>query len=202
MRPRAGTLPVTLEPQHVVEVLSLARQHDEMLKEARQDLFRAETKLKVERRWKWPLRVGCVALGAGGLALFQNEAVMTATVDFLRSAGANIVGAGNTALIGLVVLGVVLYAAFWLIRRAMRGPTPEQTARKLMEQFAEKDGVAAYVFAGEENADDEAASIGALTRAENKTFRQRRLTQSNRTLASSLTRLLNRPVGDTQTLLH
>ena len=58
------------------------------------------------------------------------------------------------------------------------------------------------MFAGEENADDEAASIGALTRAENKTFRQRRLTQSNRTLASSLTRLLNRPVGDTQTLLH
>lgn len=202
MRPRAGTLPVTLEPQHVVEVLSLARQHDEMLKEARQDLFRAETKLRVERRWKWPLRVGCVALGAGGLTLFQNEAVMAATVDFLRSTGANIVGAGNTALVGLIVFGVVIYAAVWLIRRAMRGPTPEQTARKLMEQFAEKDGVAAYVFAGEENADDEAASIGALTRAENKTFRQRRLTQSNRTLASSLTRLLNRPVGDTQTLLH
>ena len=58
MRPRAGTLPVTLEPRLVVEVLSLARQHDEMLKEARQDLFRAETKLNVERRWKWPVRLG------------------------------------------------------------------------------------------------------------------------------------------------
>lgn len=65
MRPRAGTLPVTLEPQLVVEVLSLARQHDDMLKEARQDLFRAETKLNVERRWKWPIRLGCVGLGAG-----------------------------------------------------------------------------------------------------------------------------------------
>lgn len=202
MRPRAGTMPVTLEPQHVVEVLSLARQHDEMLKEARQDLFRAETKLKVERRWKWPLRLGCVALGAGGLALFQNEAVMAATMDFIRSTSANIVGAGNMALIGLVVFGVVIYAAAWLIRRAMRGPTPEETARKLMEQFAEKNGVAAYVFAGEDSPEDEAASIGALTRKDNKTFRQRRLTQSNRTLASSLTRLLNRPVGDTQTLLH
>lgn len=202
MRPRAGTMPVTLEPQHVVEVLSLARQHDEMLKEARQDLFRAETKLKVERRWKWPVRLACVALGAGGLALLQNEAVMAATMDFLRSTSANIVGAGNMALVGLVVFGVVIYAAVWLIRRALRGPTPEETARKLMEQFAEKNGVAAYVFAGEDSPEDEAASIGALTRPENKSFRQRRLTQSNRTLASSLTRLLNRPTGDTQTLLH
>lgn len=202
MRPRAGTMPVTLEPQHVVEVLSLARQHDEMLKEARQDLFRAETKLKVERRWKWPVRLACVALGAGGLALLQNEAVMAATMDFLRSTSANIVGAGNMALVGLVVFGVVIYAAVWLIRRALRGPTPEETARKLMEQFAEKNGVSAYVFAGEDSPEDEAASIGALTRPENKSFRQRRLTQSHRTLASSLTRLLNRPTGDTQTLLH
>ena len=55
MRPRAGTLPVTLEPQLVVEVLSLARQHDDMLKEARQDLCRPATKLNVERRWTWPI---------------------------------------------------------------------------------------------------------------------------------------------------
>ena len=85
----------------------------------------------------------------------------------------------------------------------MRGPTPEQTARKLMEQFAEKDGVAAYVFAGEDTVEDEAASIGALTRPENTTFRQRRLTQSNRTLSSSLTRLLNRTGAEEQSsLLH
>ena len=128
---------------------------------------------------------------------------LAALMDFMRSSGASIVGAGNTALIGLVVFGVVIYAAVWLIRRAMRGPTPEETARKLMEQFAEKNGVAAYVFAGDDSAEDEAASIGALTRPENKSFRQRRPTQSNRTLASSLTRLLNRPAGgDTQTLLH
>lgn len=203
MRPRAGTLPVTLEPQLVVEVLSLARQHDDMLKEARQDLFRAETKLNVERRWKWPIRLACVAVGAAGLAAFQNEAVMTAAADFFRSMGATITSAGYTGLIGLVVFCAAIYGAVWLIRRAMQGPTPEQTARKLMEQFADKNGVAAYVFAGEDTAEDEAASIGALTRPENKTFRQRRLNQSNRTLSSSLTRLLNRTGGDDQSqLLH
>ncbi|HOY78542.1 MAG TPA: hypothetical protein PLN33_12090 [Hyphomonadaceae bacterium] len=203
MRPRAGTLPVTLEPRLVVEVLSLARQHDEMLKEARQDLFRAETKLRVERRWKWPIRLGCVALGVATVFAFQNETLMAATTDFFRSLGTTITSAGYTSLIGLVVSGVVLYAAYWLIRRAMQGPTPEQTARKLMEQFAEKDGVAAYVFAGEDTVEDEAASIGALTRPENTTFRQRRLTQSNRTLSSSLTRLLNRTGAEEQSsLLH
>lgn len=203
MRPRAGTLPVTLEPQLVVEVLSLARQHDEMLKEARQDLFRAETKLKVERRWKWPIRLVCVGLGVAGVFIFQNEIIMSATLDFFRSLGATIASTGYNGLIGLVVLGALCYAAYWLIRRATTGPTPEQTARKLMEQFAEKDGVAAYVFAGDDTPEDEAASIGALTRPENKTFRQRRLTQSNRTLSSSLTRLLNRTSTEEQSsLLH
>lgn len=203
MRPRAGTLPVTLEPQLVVEILSLARQHDDMLKEARQDLFRAETKLNVERRWKWPIRLGCVGLGVGGVFAFQNETLMMASADFFRSMGTTITSAGYTGLIALVVFSAAIYGAVWLIRRAMRGPTPEQTARKLMEQFADKNGVAAYVFAGEDTAEDEAASIGALTRPENKTFRQRRLNQSNRTLSSSLTRLLNRTSGDDQSpLLH
>ena len=73
MRPRAGTEPVTLEPSMVVEVLSLARTHDEMLKETRQDLFRAETKLNIESRWKWPIRFACVALGALGVLAFQND---------------------------------------------------------------------------------------------------------------------------------
>jgi hypothetical protein len=203
MRPRAGTRPVTLEPSHVVEVLALARDHDEQLKEARQDLFRAETKLNVERRWKWPIRIGCVALGAGGLAAFENPTLRAGATDFVRTASDGIASAGNTALIVLVGLGVALYAGVWLLRRHLSGPTPEQTARKLMEQFAQKDGVAAYVFAGDETADDEAAEIGALTRPEHKDFRRRRLTASNRTLQSSLTRLLNRTVDDSQQqMLH
>ena len=74
MRPRAGTHPVTLEPPTRRRVLALARQHDDTLKEIRQDLFRAETKLRVERRWKWPIRLGCVALGAGGLAMSRMRA--------------------------------------------------------------------------------------------------------------------------------
>lgn len=202
MRPRAGTRPVTLEPNLVVEVLSLARQHDDMLKETRQDLFRAETKLNVERRWKWPLRLACFGLGVGSFAAIQNEALMLTVSEFIRSTGAGMMSAGNMALVGLLVFGVAIYSAVWMIRRTMRGPTPEQTARKLMEEFARKDGVAAYVFAGDETPEDEAASLGALTREENKMFRQRRLTQSNRTLSSSLTRLLNRTGDDTHTLLH
>ena len=47
MRPRAGSQPLTLEPSLVIEVLSLARAHDDILKETRQDLFRAETKRQV-----------------------------------------------------------------------------------------------------------------------------------------------------------
>jgi hypothetical protein len=202
MRPRAGTQPVTLEPNLVVEVLSLARQHDDMLKETRQDLFRAETKLKVERRWKWPVRLACFGLGVGSFPAMQNQALMSTVSEFIRSTGVGMMGAGNMALVGLVVFGVAVYAAVWMIRPTMRGPTPEQTARKLMEEFARKDGVAAYVFAGDETPEDEAASLGALTREDNKMFRQRRLTQSNRTLSSSLTRLLNRAGDDTHTLLH
>lgn len=202
MRPRAGTLPVTLEPQLVVEVLSLAREHDDALKETRQDLFRAETKLNVERRWKWPVRLACVALGAGGLAVFQNEALMGATAELFRSTAVSISSAGNAALVSLVIFGIAAYAAIWLIRRQLRGATPERTAHKLMEQFAQRDGVAAYVFVGDETPEDEAASIGALARTEHKHFRQRRLTQSNRTLQSSLQRLLNRTVDDSHQLLH
>ena len=48
----------------------------------------------------------------------------------------------------------------------------------------------------------EAASIGALTSEKHKHFRQRRLTASNRTLQSSLQRLLNRTVDDNQPMLH
>ena len=201
MRPRAGSQPVTLEPSLVVEVLSLARTHDDMLKETRQDLFRTETKLHVERRWKWPIRVGCVALGAGGLAAFQNEQLRASTMELLDVVRAGLLGAGNLALLGFVALCAAAWGAFYLIRRAMRGPTPEQQARKLMEQFAQKDGVAAYVFAGQDSPDDEAASIGALTRTEIKQFRKRRLTASNRTLQSSLQRLLN-SAEDGQQILH
>jgi hypothetical protein len=187
----------------VVEVLSLARNHDEMLKEARQDLFRAETKLHVERRWKWPIRLACVALGAGGFAALQNEQLRAQTLEFLDVVTAGLLGAGNMALLGFVLLCVAAWGVFLLIRRAVRGPTPEEQARKLMEQFAQKDGVAAYVFAGQETPEDEAASIGALTRPEIKHFRKRRLTASNRTLQSSLQRLLNRTMDDSQQqMLH
>lgn len=193
---------MTLEPSMVVEVLSLARAHDDMLKEMRQDLFRAETKLHVESRWTWPIRIACVALGALGLAAFQTEALRASTLEFLDVVTAGLLGAGNMALLGFVGLCAAAWGAVYLIRRAMLDPTPEKQARKLMEQFAQKNGVAAYVFAGQDSPDEEAASIGALTRPEIKHFRKRHLTASNRTLQSSLQRLLNRSVEDGQQILY
>lgn len=202
MRPRAGSKPITLEPSLVLEVLSLARAHDDMLKETRQDLFRAETKLRLARRWKWPTRLACVALGVGGLAAFQNEALPASALESIETITAGLFGAGNLSLPGIVALCAVAWGAFHLFRRALRGPTPEQQARKLIEQFAQKNGVAACVFAGQDSPEDEAASIGALTRPEIKQFRKRHLTASNRSLLSSLQRLLNRTMDDTQQILH
>ena len=198
MRPRAGTHPVTLEPPRVVEILALARHHDEALRETRQDLFRAETKLSFERIWRWPIRAACVALGVVGMAAWQNDGVRANVLAFCEGVFGQLRQSGVEALISLVIAGLVIWLGVFLVRRWLRGPTPERQARKLMEGFARSDGVASYVFAGQNtldpvsNPDDEAAVVGALTRPENKRFRQRRLTQDNRPLASSLTRILNR----------
>lgn len=184
-------------------MLGLARQHDELLKEMRQDLLRAETKLQVELRWKWPIRVACIAIGAAGLAILQNDVLRASVLEFLDIMTAGLLGVGNLALLGFALLCVAAYGVFQLIRRAMRGPTPEQQARKLMEQFAQKHGVAAYVFAGQDSPEEEAASIEALTRPEMKNYRQRRLTASNRTLQSHLQYLLNRTMdGRPRHMLH
>lgn len=192
MRPRAGTHPVTLDPSRVVEILALARRHDEWLQEIQQDLFRAETKLNMEHAWRWPIRAACVAVGAVGLAAWQNDRVREGFLSFLGSVVGNVRESGIETMVWTsVVVSVVALVAI-LVRRWVRGPTPEQRARKLMEEFARTDGVASYVFSGETSAEDEAETVGALTRPENKAFRQRRLTQDNRPLASQLTRILNR----------
>ena len=191
MRPRAGTHPVTLEAPTVVEILALARQHDERLKDLKQDLFRTETKLRVERSLKWPIRIGCVAFGAGAFATVQNEAVHATLYAFFADVFSNIRTPGSAALIALVVGGLLLVGIGLLIRKWIAGPTPEQKTRKLMEQFARADGVAAYVFSGQDSAEDEAATVDALVRPENKQMRQRRMTSSHRLLTASLTRLLN-----------
>jgi hypothetical protein len=194
MRLRAGTEPITLEPSRIQEILSLSRHHDDLLKEARQDLLRAETQLRVERAWKWPIRAACFGLGALGLAGLQDQILMARINDFVGAVGKIDFMAGNSTLIGLMVGGVAIYAMILLVQRLFGKPSPEEAARKLMEQFAQRDGVAAYVFSGEEieDAEELAASTTMLTRKQNKTFRQRRLTPATRTLQSSLTTLLNR----------
>lgn len=197
MRPRVGTRPVTLEPSLIQEILSLARQHDDMLKETRQDLLRAETKVRIERQWKWPIRAACVALGAVGLAAFQNDVLMGSTAGFFGTVGRGVEDMGASALFGFVVFGAAAYSGVYVVRRMLQKSSPNKAARRLMEQFAARDGVAAYVFA-DDNPEDEAASIDALTREENKGFRQRRLTPMTRSLASSMTRLLSRTIDDVQ----
>lgn len=198
MRPRAGTHPVTLEPPTVAEILALARQHDERLKDLRQDLFRTETKLRVERALKWPIRIGCVAFGAGAFAAVQNETVRATVYAFFADFFSNIRTTGFATLITLVVAGLVLFGVGFLIRKWISGPTPEQKAQKLMEQFARADGVAAYVFSAQDSTEDEAATVDALVRPENKQMRQRRMTSSHRLLTASLTRLLNQSANDSE----
>lgn len=193
MRPRAGTHPVTLEPPTVAAILALARQHDERLKDMRQDLVRAETKLGVERTWKWPIRLGCVGLGAIGLATIQNEAVRDSVTAFFRDVFANIRTTGVSMLITLVVGSILIFGAVMLVRRLIEGPTPERKARKLMEQFARADGVASYVFSAQDTPDEEAETVDALLGPTKKQMRQRRMTSSHRLLTASLTRLLNQP---------
>ena len=193
LRPRAGTHPVTLEPPTIAEILALARQHDERMKDMRQDLVRAETKLNVERAWKWPIRAGCVALGAVGLAAVQNDTIRHSVTTFFYDSFANIRTTGASTLITLVVGGIVIFGAVLLIRRLVEGPTPEQKARKLMEQFAKSDGVASYVFSSQDTPEEETETVDALLGPKHKQMRQRRMTNSHRLLTASLTRLLNQP---------
>ena len=201
-RQRAGTRPVTLEPSRVLEILALARDHDDMVKALRQDLTRVETKLRVEKKYKWHWRVACVVIGVLGLLAVQNEELMASLSASVQAIGQELQAKGNASLFILIITGIAIYAAIWAIRRSFREPTPEQQARKLMQQFAEKDGVAAYVFANE-TPEEEAETIGALTRPENKDLRKRHFTASHRTLQSSMTRLLHRiEDGSDLTRLH
>lgn len=193
MRPRAGTHPVTLEPSAVVEIMTLARRHDEMLKETRQDLFRAETKLGVERAWRWPIRAACVALGGVVVAAWQYDGLRDSVLASVERFVAQMRTGGAEMGIAILAGAALILGLSLLIRKWISGPTPEERVRKLMKQFASADGVAAYVFSPQDNADDEAALVGALARPENNRIRQRRLTSSNRLLTASLAQLLNRP---------
>lgn len=194
MRRRAGTHPVTLDPPEVVELLALARLHDEKLKEARQDLFRAETKLGLERMWRWPIRFAFLMAGIVGVIAWQNRQLRSGVRAFFDSVFGRIRESGIETLVGLLVGGLVVTGLVFLIMRLARGPSPEQRARKLMKQFARTDGVAAYVFTDDDNAQAEAEVVNALTRRGAKRMRQRRLTQDNRPLASSMLRILNQQV--------
>lgn len=201
-RQRAGTRPVTLEPSRVLEILALSRDHDEMVKALRQDLTRVETKLRVEKKYKWHWRLACIGIGVLGLLAVQNEALMASLAASFEAIWREIQSKGNASLFILLITGVAIYGAIWAIRRSLREPSPEQQARKLMQQFAEKDGVAAYVFANE-TPEEEADTIGALTKPENKNLRKRHFTASHRTLQSSMTRLLHRiEDGSDVSLLH
>ncbi|HVY90548.1 MAG TPA: hypothetical protein VG942_16905 [Hyphomonadaceae bacterium] len=201
MRPRAGTEPITLSPSRIQEILGLSRQYDEQLKEVRQDLLRAETQLREERKAKWLIRAGCVGLGALLLASAEDPVLMTSLSDAFSKAIASfqtIDVRANTVIASLIVFCAVIWGGIWLVKRYLREPTPEESARKLMDQFAKRDGVAAYVFSGGEVDDVEqlAASTAMLTRKEAKTYRQRRLTPQMRPLASTMTALLSRNVDD------
>lgn len=201
MRPRVATHPVRLEPSVTVELLSLARQHDEKIKDLRQDLFRAETKLYNHRLWRWPIHFAVFMAGILAVLAFQNERIRAGVVSFFNSMLTRVRPGGVETLIALAVAGVAIVALMLLAHRLIRGPSPEARARKLMRQFAEADGVAAYVFTDEDTTEGEASLVNALIRPGSKKVRQRRLTQDHRSLVSAMTHVLNQNLIRTEPAL-
>jgi hypothetical protein len=194
LRPRAATHPVRLEPAATAELLALARNHDEKIKELRQDLFRAETKLYHHSLWRWPVRFAFLTAGVLGVLAWQNERIRTGVITFCISAMRHVREGGVETLVGMLIAGVVVAVLMFVAHRLIRGPTPEQRARKLMRQFAEADGVAAYVFTAEDTTEGEASLVNALLRPGSKKVRQRRLTQDHRSMVSTMTQLLNQNI--------
>jgi hypothetical protein len=188
-----GTQSVLLDPSGVQEIMELTRNHDQQLREARQDLLRAETNLRSERQGKWPVLAVSAGAGAVALATLQIPDVMLHTRELLASALAaaqHILSDGGVIFVA-AVMAIVLVAAAILLAWALRKVSPRIVARDLMEQFTLRQGVSAMAFS-DDSLDDVAISVGVLTRRPHWFPKRRRLLPATPSLASSVTSLLHR----------
>ena len=189
----SGTQSVLLDPSSVQEILELSRSHDQQLREARQDLLRAETNLRSGQRWKWPVLAASAGAGAVALATLQIPDVMPHIRERSGSALATAqrVLSDGVVISGLVFLVIVLAAVAIFLVWTFRRTSPRIAARNLMERFALGEGVSAVAFS-DDSLDDVAISIGILTRRPHLFPRRRRFLPTTLSLASSVTSLLHR----------
>lgn len=189
-----GTQSVVLDPSGVQEILELTRNHDQQLRETRQDLLRAETNLRSERQGKWPVLAASAGAGAAALATLQIPDVMLYAREGLASALAaaeRILSDGVVIFVAAIVV-IVLAAAGMLLAWALRKVSPRIVARDLMEQFTLRQGVSAMTFS-DDSLEDVAISVGVLTRRPHVFPKRRRLLPATTpSLASSVTSLLHR----------
>jgi hypothetical protein len=196
----SGTQSVLLDPSSVQEMLELSRGHDQQLREARQDLLRAETNLRTERRWSWPVLAASAGAGAVALAALQIPDVMPRIRERAGSSLAAVQGvlSDDFVIVGLSIpnlvlafLVVVLIVGAMLLAWTAKKTSPRIAARNLMEQFALGENVSAIAFS-DDSIDDVAISIGILTRRPRLFPRRRRLVPTTPSMASSVTSLLHR----------
>jgi hypothetical protein len=189
----SGTQSVLLDPSSVQEILELSRGHDQQLREARQDLLRAETNLRSERWGKWPVLAASAGAGAVALATLQ----IPDLIPHIRERIAPVLAVAGRVLSDGVVIFVVavvvimLAAAAILLTWALRKVSPRIVARGLMEQFTLRQGVSAMAFS-DDSLDDVAISVGILTRRPHLFPKRRRPVPATPSLASSVTSLLHR----------
>lgn len=137
------------------QILELAREHDQKLKSLEQDLFRAETKLKVESRWRWVDRLVCLAMG-GGLMIwaasagFADWASAEAGKGFARfstflSTRIDISGV-PVPLNALLFAGAAVLVALVIGAILSMKPSPERAARALMKRVDKDPAVSGFIF--------------------------------------------------------
>jgi hypothetical protein len=188
-----GTQSVLLDPSSVQEILELSRGHDQQIREVRQDLLRAETNLRSERREKWPLLAASAGAGAVVLATLQIPDVILQIRGRVSSAltAAERILSDGFVIFTVAVLMIVAVGAAILIAWALNRVSPRIVARDLMERFALRGGVSAMAFSND-SLDDVANSIGILTRRRPLFPKRSWLLPTGASLASSVTSLLHR----------
>jgi hypothetical protein len=196
----SGTQSVMLDPSSVQEMLELSRGHDQQLREMRQDLLRAETNLRTERRWSWPVLAASASAGAVALATLQIPDVMPRIRERAESslAAAQRVLSDSFVTAGfpvpnfiLAFLMIGLVAGAILLAWKFRETSPRKAARNLMERFAQGQGISAIAFS-DDSIHDVAISIGILTRRHRMFPKGRGLLPTTPSLAVSVTSLLHR----------
>lgn len=137
------------------EVLELAREHDQKLKSLEQDLFRTETKLKVEQRWRWVDRGVCLMIGSLGMAWAISagmaQLAWQAMLDGLGELGAYLTARIHVYGIPVPLNALLLAGAAFIVLMVLAAilslkPSPERAARELMRRVDRDPAVQGFIF--------------------------------------------------------